>query len=257
MNLQLPSDFKTCPVCQSRAYRGTDPTCPSRACRDQIAKLQQRQSSAEAAKPPTTSGKVVRRGRADRMPVPSTAVKGSIGHGPGRSPMPSARSRVVPSATVAADVSAITGASIDVESQHPDHGKVVAFTVEGRPYVKARPRVAHFEDADWDGTTTKKSRAYTPKTTLQYEKRVAEIAAIFARHRFAGHVRATVTFYTSVETADVDNWMKALLDACNGIVYDDDSQVRSHRVDHWTDYLGEERVELQFESFDTRHPEVR
>lgn len=85
------------------------------------------------------------------------------------------------------------------------------------------------------------SRTYTPKSTADYEKVVAEAstAAMGVREPFACAVETTITLVlagdpeswpTSRLDGDADNLEKAVLDAMNGIVFADDRLVvRSYR----------------------------
>ena len=112
----------------------------------------------------------------------------------------------------------------------------VSFTVYGPPVPKARPRVT-------------RGRAYTPERSKGYEETVTA-HAVEAMNR-AGlemaakgvPVKATLRFEVPMPASwstrkkrrtqltirtvkpDCDNYEKAILDACNGIVYADDGQV--------------------------------
>lgn len=118
------------------------------------------------------------------------------------------------------------------------------FEIKGVPKGKARPRF------------TKQGRAYTPKETVDYEREIANVAhaaavvqgwrkveksqplraEIVAKFPIAaswtkakkaaamrGEIRPTVK-------PDGDNIVKAVLDALNGVVFDDDSQVVEHSM---------------------------
>jgi Holliday junction resolvase RusA-like endonuclease len=94
------------------------------------------------------------------------------------------------------------------------------FEVPGAPVTKGRPRFG-------------KGRTYTPKATVDYERKVglcARTAAVFARVAqlppFSGEVSASLAFYMpTARRLDIDNLCKAVLDGCNGILWADDSQV--------------------------------
>lgn len=115
----------------------------------------------------------------------------------------------------------------------------VIFSCYGEPVPKKRPRF------------TKTGRTYTPKETMTYEAEVAKIAkaAMGSSEPLETPVAAYVYInyaippsYTKKRTEaclkglerpkrhDVDNVAKAILDACNGIVYLDDVQVVSLHV---------------------------
>lgn len=93
------------------------------------------------------------------------------------------------------------------------------FTVFGQPIPKARPRVA-------------KGRAYTPTTTKNWEELVAQYANLAMLHEgwhlVTNPVEVYMEFYRQDQKkADLDNLIKGVLDACNGVVYADDKQVRT------------------------------
>ena len=110
----------------------------------------------------------------------------------------------------------------------------IEFTVPGAPVPKARPRVAS-------------GRAYTPRATKGYEELVAWSGRAAMQGAFVsalnGPVGAELAFTLPwpaswakerraaalwpVGRVDVDNLVKAVLDALNGICYADDRQVCS------------------------------
>lgn len=110
----------------------------------------------------------------------------------------------------------------------------LAFALPGPPQPKQRARAG------------KGGRWYTPKATQRYESAV-RTAAMVAKHmgRLDGSApawpkdaryRVTVTAYFGDERRrDADNVGKAVLDACNGMLWHDDSQVRSLTVEREID----------------------
>jgi len=93
---------------------------------------------------------------------------------------------------------------------------VVRFTVEGQPTPKGRPRVG------------KGGHAYTPHKTRMYETSVKWAArqAMGPRDPMVGDVALELRVYCrDGRRGDLDNYVKALADGMNGIVYDDDRQV--------------------------------
>lgn len=108
----------------------------------------------------------------------------------------------------------------------------VFFKVPGKPQGKARPRVVE-------------GHAYTPQKTKDFEQAVAWAFKAAGGKLLDGYIEVTVTaFYaipkdTSKKTRelmergiilpmvkpDIDNVVKAALDALNGIAYKDDNQV--------------------------------
>ncbi|MBR6337376.1 MAG: RusA family crossover junction endodeoxyribonuclease [Ruminococcus sp.] len=111
----------------------------------------------------------------------------------------------------------------------------ITFTVPGKPEGKQRPR------------GTKSGRHYTPKKTVEYEKKVKACYVIQGGKHFEGAVFVGVTAYVAIPKSttkkqralieagkklpekkpDVDNILKIVLDALNGVAYDDDKQVTS------------------------------
>jgi Holliday junction resolvase RusA-like endonuclease len=116
----------------------------------------------------------------------------------------------------------------------------VIFQVEGTPVPKGRPRFAR---------RGKFVSTYSPKTTVDYESKVAEAArqAMGSQEPLEGPVVACIYItlpipasYSKKRTqaclsgeerptkrSDIDNFVKALFDGMNGIVFADDSQVVS------------------------------
>lgn len=113
----------------------------------------------------------------------------------------------------------------------------VAFEVEGKAVGKGRPRVS---------TIAGKPRLYTPAKTVAWESLVAAAARAAmgsqspSEHPMAVRISIDVQIPQSWSKArqkaaeihqvvpgkpDLDNVAKAVLDACNGIVYRDDAQV--------------------------------
>lgn len=88
--------------------------------------------------------------------------------------------------------------------------------VPGDPIPKGRPRHG------------KGDRTYTPKRTEDAQQSVAWALMQGRRIRkpAAGPVHVTLSFRTKTKRrCDIDNLAKLVLDAGNGIVYDDDQQV--------------------------------
>lgn len=100
-------------------------------------------------------------------------------------------------------------------------GPRYAFVVEGDPVPKARPRLgAH------GGT-------YTPLRTVEFER---EVGWRWKQGRFpvlSGACELTVVVYERRYPADLDNYVKAVADALNGLAWSDDRQVaRLHAAIH-------------------------
>lgn len=91
--------------------------------------------------------------------------------------------------------------------------KTIRFEVPGQPKPKQRARVVG-------------KHAFTPQATKDYEQLVAWHARFAATECLDGDLWVTCHFYRKgKQRADVDNLLKAVLDACNGIVWADDKQI--------------------------------
>lgn len=98
----------------------------------------------------------------------------------------------------------------------------LSFTVSAVPVPKARPRFS------------RTGHTYTPSATRDYE-RLVQAAAIEAAIPFgrlpvfeAGTlVELEVRVYRAANRGDLDNYLKAISDACNRVVWSDDKQIVS------------------------------
>lgn len=113
---------------------------------------------------------------------------------------------------------------------------MIRFTVPGKPEGKGRPR---FRRA---GNFVK---TYTPDQTVNYEKRVRESWEQGHFERLQGEIEARMVCYFPIPKStpkkrraameageigcstkpDADNLAKCVLDALNGLAYDDDSHI--------------------------------
>jgi Holliday junction resolvase RusA-like endonuclease len=123
----------------------------------------------------------------------------------------------------------------------------VIFKVDGTPVPKGRPRFAR---------RGKFVSTYSPKTTVDYEIKVADAAkiAMGSQKPLEGPIVACIyvtlpipASYSKKRTqaclsgqerptkrSDIDNFVKAIFDGMNGIVFTDDSQVVSlHATKVW------------------------
>lgn len=91
--------------------------------------------------------------------------------------------------------------------------KAISFTVAGEPKSKQRPRVTQ------RGT-------FTPKETLEAEKRVRKAWRELGVSKFEHQVIVRLEFYNgNKRRRDIDNMAKLILDALNREAFDDDYQV--------------------------------
>lgn len=134
---------------------------------------------------------------------------------------------------------------------------VVEFSVPGTPVGKGRPRFARR-----GGFVT----AYTPEKTASYENLVKMVAshAMLGRHPIEGPVSLDLTLLVTppaswskkkIDAAiggnvlptskpDIDNVLKAICDAMNGVVFCDDKQVCNARVEKRYAGVAEARVKV-------------
>ncbi len=111
--------------------------------------------------------------------------------------------------------------------------KVILFKIPGEPVAKGRPRVTR-----WG--------AHTPEKTVNYETLVKEMYAItYGQTMLEGELDIEIKLYFQIPKStskkkrelmeqgkirptkrpDLDNCMKTITDALNGIAYKDDSQI--------------------------------
>ncbi len=114
----------------------------------------------------------------------------------------------------------------------------ICFAVPGKPQGKGRPRF------------TRSGHTYTPGSTAAYEERVKLAYRQAGGGKLSGFVSADILAvftvpksYTKAQKAaafdmryapkkpDCDNIAKIILDALNGLAYDDDAQVVKLRVE--------------------------
>ena len=138
----------------------------------------------------------------------------------------------------------------------------LTFSVNMQPKCKGRPRFSyrHFS-----------RRVYTPKTTVEAEIDVAVSAQKEMKHQKAEMIkgkpiRAQIDFFFKMPNSwnqtkrnanfdkpaqnrkDLDNLVKLVLDACNGIVYDDDHNV-TEIVTHKT-WASRDWLHISFETIE-------
>ena len=100
--------------------------------------------------------------------------------------------------------------------------------------------------------TRRGTKVYTPKRTLDYEKRVAwkVRAAMQGRDPIRGPVAVTLRIYRkTLHRVDGSNVAKSLEDSMNGIIYEDDAQIVEET---WFKLLDRDnpRVEIEVEELE-------
>ena len=114
--------------------------------------------------------------------------------------------------------------------------KTISFMVPGKPVGKQRPRFSR---------TCTGERTYTTRKTQEYEDLVRISYRAASKQKLEGAISATIYGYfeppksiskkqrarmlsgeiSYIKKIDSDNLAKSILDALNGVAYDDDSQV--------------------------------
>jgi Holliday junction resolvase RusA-like endonuclease len=129
---------------------------------------------------------------------------------------------------------------------------MIRFEILGRVQPKQRPRFS-------------KGHTYTPKKTLDYEKHVRD--AYPSDYKFKGQVKVKIIIFYEVPKSakkdvakqmlshtirptgrhfgDLDNSIKSILDALNGLAYDDDAQVVDILARRYYDKEAKVIVELE------------
>jgi Holliday junction resolvase RusA-like endonuclease len=118
---------------------------------------------------------------------------------------------------------------------------MIEFEIIGEPVGKGRPKFSSRGGF---------ARAYTPKKTTDYEKKVKECYLDQIGTKFEGALRVEITAFYPIPKStskknrvkmlrdeirctkkpDIDNIAKIILDALNGVAYEDDKQVVSIEV---------------------------
>lgn len=96
-------------------------------------------------------------------------------------------------------------------------GPIVSVFIPGQPKPKGRPRKG------------KNGHMYTPRATIEAEQVVGWKAkcAMKGLPVIGAHVSVRLRFVGAHGLSDTDNLVKLVLDACNGVIWKDDRQVRS------------------------------
>lgn len=136
---------------------------------------------------------------------------------------------------------------------------LIEFFVPGKAVGKGRPRF------------TRSGHAYTPATTREYEKRVQVAYRLAEAHRGPSDARMRASLHVSAAIPvswtrkkkaealegkispgkpDIDNIVKAIFDACNGLVFVDDAQIVDLTATKKYGPAEEEGVTVRFETID-------
>jgi Holliday junction resolvase RusA-like endonuclease len=119
--------------------------------------------------------------------------------------------------------------------------KVVRFSVHGEPKTKGRPRFS------------RTGKAYTPKETLEAEKVIRDAFIEAAGDvTFTNNVGIECAFFVGTKRRkDIDNMVKLVQDALNGVGFGDDSQINVEMAARFYSTPGQARSLITvFESID-------
>lgn len=92
---------------------------------------------------------------------------------------------------------------------------MINFFVDGTPYAKQSFRYAR-----------KAGYGYQKKSVIDWQSAIAQTARIsYNGDPIQSELYVKLTFYVKVDRADLDNLTKAVLDAMQGIIYENDKQI--------------------------------
>lgn len=121
----------------------------------------------------------------------------------------------------------------------------IIFTVPGEPMSKQRPRF-----------NTKSGRAYTPAQTRNVEKLIAETYVATGHGHFVGNISVEIAFYMGTKRRkDLDNLVKTVLDALNGVAYIDDHMVHLMSAVKFFSTPDKARTEIRISQIDSTFDE--
>ena len=92
---------------------------------------------------------------------------------------------------------------------------MISFKIPGRPVPKGRPRTA-------------KGVIYTPARTREYEQQVKQVADYLGDKSLYDEDLAVKIklIFKDRKHGDLDNYIKSITDALNGVLYRDDRQIK-------------------------------
>lgn len=121
----------------------------------------------------------------------------------------------------------------------------ILLTIPGQPVSKGRPRFF-------------RGHAYTPKNTRDYEKKVAVLALKALQESglilpISETVAVAIRLYMGDDRRrDGDNMVKSITDAMNGIIYEDDSQIKQCYWEIFRTSKDQARAEVEIGKFIAR-----
>lgn len=155
---------------------------------------------------------------------------------------------------------------MDISKQSTERGNVMtSFIVPGIPHAQGRPRAGKIKYGNKKGQTV----LYDPKESKEYKQYVALIAKQYApKIPYDGPLSVRLKIYRQIPKStskkdralyiegikrpvvkpDTDNYAKSVLDACNGIIFKDDSQVTDLFASKY--YSDNPRIEIDIQELD-------
>lgn len=117
--------------------------------------------------------------------------------------------------------------------------KTYKITVKGRPRPKGRPRFG------------RGGHVYTPKETLEYEKKIREAAHGIVDEKLEGQNLTFIVkvYFKNRVHGDCDNYVKIAQDALNKFAFKDDKQIK-HIEGHLLYCDGEENQRMEITIID-------
>ena len=115
----------------------------------------------------------------------------------------------------------MTEATKTLEALFDDSNTVHIVIEDLKPRPKERAR--HAKERIVNGRSVK-AHMYTPKATREYETQLKWHFRLAVKDPWTGPLMVMIRF-TTRSRADADNLGKAVLDAGNGVLYNDDAQV--------------------------------
>ncbi|WP_114594830.1 RusA family crossover junction endodeoxyribonuclease [Euzebya pacifica] len=239
----LPPGYNMCPGCGMEASRSAAGTM----CQTCEAKgIDPSSRSHQERKPERSVGRMVKKGRAASTTVAQPGANASL-HGPALAAADhtAARRRGLalpgsPRSKRAEQAEPSPAAQRQMDAEVSE----VKFRIDGVPVPKERPRVHTTDETNAAGVTSRKTVAYTPKGTKEFE---AEVKLLSGQARKAvsaellsGLLRVQIRIYCDRAAArsDIDNVAKAILDGMQGAVYANDNSVDALDVERDRSYTG-------------------
>lgn len=135
---------------------------------------------------------------------------------------------------------------------------MVSFTIPGNPVAQGRPRAARRGNRImmYDPKPSKDYKEYVAKIAKEYAPEEPTEAALGVQMKIYREIPKSTTkkdrklinegLKRPVVRPDTDNYTKAILDALNGIIYKDDSQIVDLKASKY--YSDDPRVEIKIEA---------